>query len=286
MKLLLGIIVAVVGIALISDGQGRVKSLLAKRELNPFDLRQSPYGEVIGAALQEPVHLLSHGGQGHEHMKSHEDCAGCSSCATAGHGHSHDHATVFAGKDRPWLAQRKSELAGLESNTRQNHNPKGRKAEARAFEGKRIWEIMELAYAMDPTNYANYNIYVELESREGGFEKILEISKKTLTLTEGRINDPNDALTAASAAETVLIYRDVYAKREGRENPDLEVDYKFFIEKTKEYAAAFDRALEEGRLQEFSQEKVDEMIQYYGRFNYTIKAYRKYIDERKLINVE
>lgn len=290
MKALILVVIATMGVFLISDGQGRAAVLMEQRELNLLGLKRSPYGEIVGAALQEPVHLLSHGGIGHEHVekKEKESCE-CGGEHHAGHGsdgHTHESSTLAYAADKPWLARRKIALARLEGKVRQNNNPLGRKKEARAYEKKRIWDLMNLAYEMDPTNHGNYMIYVDLESWQGGFSKILEISENSLAATKGRLNDPNDALTAVLAAEMLLIYRDRDAKKRGVENAQLESDYDFFIEKKKEYAEAFDRAFSEGRLQQFSQEKVDEMITLYGRFNYTTNAYRKYIDEQKVINAE
>jgi hypothetical protein len=301
MKALVLIATAGLGVFLISDGSGRAAALMEQRELNPLELKQSPYGEIIGAALQEPVHLLSHGGTGHEHVveDNHEDCTGKAGCATCdansqesqvplaeghGHGHDHDHEhEILDAHDtsRPWLALHKSKLASLEAKTRQNHNPGRRTADVRAYERKRMQELIELAYGMDPTNYANYMMYVDFEGRRGGFDRLFEISDKSLQLTEGRLNDPNDALTAAAAAEMIMIYREIYATRRGekKKNPQIVSDYNFFLQKVREYVLSFDRALKEGRLEQYTQEKVDEMVATYERFDWTIKAYKKYIEE-------
>ncbi|MFC5049928.1 hypothetical protein ACFPK9_04815 [Rubritalea spongiae] len=274
------IVIAVLGVFLISDGRRRVEHLMAERELNPLELKESPYGEIIGAALQEPVHLLAHGGTGHDHHhgEGHEGCAGCSGCAVTSHEHDHAEMVEVEGGS-PWLAQRKSALASLGSMIRRNHNPSGRSRGVREYEQKRIQELVELAYEMDPTNHGNYAMYVTFEGNRGGFEKILEVSQKSLAMTEGRLNDPNDALTSAGAAEMILIYRNIKATRDEVENSELETDYVFFVEKTKEYAEAFDKALAEGRLQQFSQEKVDEMIEIYSRFSYTIRVYGERVEE-------
>lgn len=267
MKYLIVIILLSLGVGLVVDGFQRTNGERALRELNPLELKSSPYGEIVGAALQDPVSIIHHGGIGHKHVGDGEDCETC--------GVSHGGGSV---EDRTKMIELKLSLRKLESGIRQNNIPGYRSAEALAYEKDKLIELITLAYEMDPTNQGNYTVYSNFAAEAGDFEALYQVSQNTLKACEGRLNDPGDALTAAVAAESILVYREVEMKRKGMENTYLESDYKLLEQNVLSFKLSFEGALADGRLAHFSQKKADDMLLVFSRLNWSVRAYKKKLD--------
>lgn len=269
MKNVFPVLLGCVGVAVIVHGKPQVADEIAAHEMNPLELKGSPYGEIIGMALQEPVHLLWHGGKGHEHVSAEgEDCEVC------GTDHSEDGVSNYLA-DKSASTRLKLKMLSMENGIRQNNNPTGRSADVIAFEHQRAQELIEYAYEMDPTNFGNYNVVSFLYGTSDSAEKrakVSELAERTLAACEGRVNDPSDRLTAASAAHNILI-----SKSMGMEHAEyykLAEDYDFFAKKVREFDVVFQKALDEGRLKNYTQEKVDEIINHYKEFAYALREYR------------
>jgi len=176
------------------------------------------------------------------------------------------------------MTELKLNLRKLESGIRQNNIPGYRSAEVLAYERNKVKELMTLAYEMDPTNQGNYSVYSNFAAEEGGFEALYQVSQNTLKACEGRLNDPGDALTAAVAAESILVYRAIEMKRKGVENIYLESDYQLLDKNALRFKSSYERALADGRLAHFSQEKADDMLVVFSRLSWTARAYKAKLD--------
>jgi len=262
MKYWIVCVLAALGVCFVVDGFSRTAEERGRRELNPLELKASPYGEIVGAALQDPVSIIHHGGIGHQHVGDGEECETC--------GVSHGGGGV---EGRPKMTELKLSLRRLQSGIRQNNIPGYRSAEVLAYEKEKVKELMTLAYEMDPTNQGNYSVYSGFSAQKGGFEVLYSIAQNTLQACAGRVNDPGDVLTAAVAAESILVYRSIEMKKRGLENVYLESDYQLLVQNVLGFRASFERALEDERIANFSQEKVDDMLAVYGRINWTVRSY-------------
>ena len=269
MKYFIVLILSVLGTCLSVDGFKRVTDQVTQRELNPLELKASPYGEIVGAALQGPVSIINHGGIGHEHVGEGEECETC--------GVSHGGGSV---EGRPKITELKLSLRKLGSEIRQNNLPGHRSAEVLAYEEGKVKELMTLAYEMDPTNQGNFSVCAGFFAEKGSFEKLYAISQKTLKACEGRLNDPSDALTAAVAAEAILVYRAIEMKRKGVGNSYLKSDLHLLEENAVRFESSFERALSDGRLAHFSQEKADEMLAVFARLSWSVRSYREKLDSK------
>ncbi|PQJ29274.1 hypothetical protein [Rubritalea profundi] len=264
MKYWIVFVLSALGVGLVVDGFQRTAEERALRELNPLELKSSPYGEIVGAALQDPVSIIHHGGIGHKHVGEGDESETC--------GVSHGGGSV---EGRPKMTELKLNLRRLESGIRQNNLPGNRSAEVLAYEKEKVKELMTLAYEMDPTNQGNYAVYSNFAAEEGGFEALYKVSQNTLKACEGRVSDPGDALSAAVAAETILVYRDMEMKRRGVENAHLEGDYQLLEQNVLRFKSSFERAIADGRLAHFSQEKADDMLAVYARLNWAVRSYKE-----------
>ena len=276
MKKALPILAGCLGILLILHGRGGVEPAIRSHSLNPLELKGSPYGEIIGMALQEPVHLLWHGGKGHEHISGDDE-----ECTVCGVDHSEEGSQSYL-KDKPLSAKVKLKMLSMENAIRQDNSPLGRSALVVSFEKRRARDLMFYAYEMDPTNYGNYNavaFFLEANGSVADRAKIDELAQRTLVACEGRIDDPSDCLTAASAAHTLLV------KKSGglshRDYYQLSKEFDLFLAKVKQFELSFEGALSDGRLSQYSQAKVDEMISRYNQFAYSVREYKKKIEESK-----
>lgn len=276
MKKTLSTLAGCLGVLLILHGRDGVDSAIRSHLLNPLELKGSPYGEIIGMALQEPVHLLWHGGKGHEHISGDGD-----ECAVCGVDHADEESQNYL-KDKPLSAKVKLKMLSMENAIRQDNSPLGRSAVVVSFERQRARDLMFYAYEMDPTNYGNYNavsFFLEASGSVADQVKIEELAQKTLAACEGRVDDPSDCLTAASAAHILLVKKSGTLKHV--EYYQLSQEFDLFLEKVKQFELSFEGALSDGRLSQYSQEKVDEMITHYNQFAYSVREYKKKIEEAK-----
>ncbi|MEO1857511.1 MAG: hypothetical protein ABGY95_09160 [Rubritalea sp.] len=268
MKVLLITAFMGVGVCLVLDGFHRTQVFRGQRDLNLLELKSSPYGEIVGAALQGPVSMNYHGGIGHQHVGEGQ---GCETCGVS-HGGS--------GVKRSVVTQLKFDLRGLESGIRQNNLPGVRGAEVLKYEKGKVRELVKLAYEMDPTNYGNFSMYSDSVMDQSGFAGLYDVVRKTLNACDGRDYDPSDPLAAAVAAESIMVYRAVEIESRGGENAYLVDDYRLFEQKVNRFKGSFERAIDDGRLANFSQKKIDEILAVFKRLSWTLKAYGEKVKER------
>lgn len=269
MKVYLQISLICIGVGLLSHGYSSSPALRDAREFNFMCIKESPYGEIVGAALQDPVHLIWHGGKGHDHHKADEN----GECTVCGVSHEAEDANYVEGKF--FLNVAKLKMLRMEANIRQSNWPSKRHSYVASYEKNKVKQLMLEAFEMDPTNYSNYNgadKYINKNDAQG-VKEMVRLAEKVYQATNGRLWDPEDALTAASAAETVMIYR---ARANGiNDKKALKADYDFFADKVQLFVESFERAESDRRIYYFSQEKVDEMLQRYKYFQYSLREYGK-----------
>ena len=85
-------------------------------------------------------------------------------------------------------------------------------------------------------------------------------------------------MTAAAAAETVLVYRAIEMDKKGLENPYLASDLQLLEQNVLRFRSSFERALADGRLAHFSQKKADDMLDVFSRLNWTVRSYKEKLD--------
>lgn len=171
-----------------SFGAGIAKDSELKAPLNPFGINTSPYGEVLAMAMQEPVDVYW----------NHASDSGTRHVA---------HATPpsgFRNKARHFIEE--MEAAAVE---RTNPHHTGR---THAFFLRReIEKKLRFAYELDPGHYGNYNSYhfFLTEPAVGTHRELnnesLQLAGRTIHYCLSRSDDPRLALTAAAAAENVLM---------------------------------------------------------------------------------
>lgn len=277
-----GLLVA--GAAFVWLGAGSLSPQVKSQPYRAFALPGSPYGEVIGLALQDPVHLLWHGGAGHEHVgRKGEKCEVC------GVDHSQEEGKAggrHAELENNPIVRWKLSLLDLAAAVRQKNNPRAHAGAVVDYEQERVRSLVKLAYEMDPTNYGNYNMYVHfmlthgISSGEYTMDDFYRVSEATIAMCTGRDEDPEDALTAASAAENMLIY-----KLRGVDKADywkFEEDYNRFVAEVRRFERNQARAEREGRLKSYQPEKVKEIGDRFQGFHYIRNSYGKLIAESKL----
>lgn len=284
---IIALVMAAAGVAAIHHSRTGVMGEARSRPLNPLELKESPYGEVIGMALQDPVHLIWHGGRGHEHIdaqnqsKKNEEAEVCEVCGVV-HDHAdEDHVDEAYLENRPFWVQWKGKLLLMEKYTRFDHSPVERQGAVKEFERHETERLLKLAYDMDPTNYGNYNaynyFYMVGKDVEDSRKRISELAHKSLAACElGKRVDPMDALTAAAAAEDLMIW---VMDSPGETRPENVVSaYWRFADEVKNYEEVFDAAVNSGRINNYSQDRVSEMIQRYRLFNYNVREYGKKVE--------
>jgi len=209
---------------------GAKDSISTARDLpsNPFELKGSPYGEVLGMAMQDPVNLVWHGGQRHEDVLS----------ADGGHGGESGFAiNMNADGSEVLHVKLKMELGLFDKYTRQRNMPGGRKGAIRAYEKARVKNLLQTAYDFDRTNYGNYNalnfFYVTNAKRRDGLRSIddaISLGRQTLEACEKyKSVDLQDALTAAVAAENILIWQDSLSRVRGGSLDELSKSHKRLV---------------------------------------------------------
>lgn len=269
-------VITLVAVWLVVDGRRSVQDQLDAHKSNFLDLKGSPYGEIIGKALQDPVHLLWHGGKGHEHVSEPGEV-----CDVCGVDHAEEGAASVAAVEKPLSVRMKLHMLGMENQIRQNNSPVPRGAAVVNFEQQRVRELMLLAYEMDPTNYGNYNAlsHFYMTTPLGGEDqkhKAIELARRSLVESERLNAGPEDALTAASAAENILVLKTIGLPH--FEYMKVADNYQLFAEKVAVFKEVYQMAIDEGRLDGFTQAKLDEMMARYKGFHYNLLEYKKIID--------
>lgn len=284
---IIALVMAAIGVAAIHHSRTSVMGEARSRSLNPLELKESPYGEVIGMALQDPVHLIWHGGRGHEHIEAQNEAREseknepCEVCGVV-HEHGDDsHVDEAYLENRPLWVQWKGKLLLMEKTSRFNHSPVERHGAVKEFERREVERLLKMAYEMDPTNYGNYGAYIyfymEAKDAEVSRKRISELAYKSLAACEqGKRVDPMDALTAAAAAEDLMIWV-MDAPSETR-SADVVSAYWRFSSEVKNYEKVFDEAVESGRINNYSEERVQEMVQRYQLFAYNVREYGKKVE--------
>ncbi|SHK32483.1 hypothetical protein SAMN02745181_3615 [Rubritalea squalenifaciens DSM 18772] len=247
---------------------GRAVEQDYKRDLNVLELNGSPYGELIGISVQDAVHLLIHAGQGHEHLKEGESCEVCGET----------HGVV---RGQGWsLSDCKWKLQNLEKDVRANNSPTPHVGAAYAFEMKRAGELVEMAYELDPTNYANFNALsyfyasslLKYEGAESGFEAVLALSQRTLEECDKKPLDVNDALTAASATESILIYKTSLSG--GMEGVEAYLPYyQEHVSRVQRCHWVIEQSKLNGAFDGLSESRKAELVERVQQFNYLLNQY-------------
>lgn len=294
-KIISGVImVAGLGLALVG-GSDAIR-MAQSRNLNPLELRGSPFGEVLGMALQDPIHMAWHGGQGHDDvLKPGEDASAPEGevCEVCGVVHDDDSGAsvgvdLHSRQPMPVFLKGKVELLG--KFIRQKNSPVKRGAAVRNYELARTKNLLQTAYDFDPTNYGNYNAlnFFYVTNQRRGKESIgdgLALADDTIEACgKYKYDDPQDALTAASAAENKLVW--MYATREKFPVSDLVETYDQFAYEVSNYQAVMIKAVETGRLKYYSAERLKEMETRFGTFAYALKGYKEKIDAMPRIFAE
>lgn len=171
-----------------SFGAGIAKDPELRAPLNPFGINTSPFGEVVAMAMQEPVDVYwNH-----------------ASDTTAKHVASTAAPSGFRDQVRHFIEE--MEAAAVER-TNPHHTGK-----THAFFLRReIEKKLRFAYELDPGHYGNYNSYhfFLTEPAVGTHRELnneaLHLANRTVNYCLSRSDDPRLALTAAAAAENVLM---------------------------------------------------------------------------------
>lgn len=208
--------VALVGLgaALWSYGAHRLGSDDGMRfKPNPLGLKMSAYGQVIGMAMQGPIDLIWHEGEGHHHADhDHADCdAHCDHHVHDDEATDHAAIAAAAGTDPKPLRERvKHHLEELDSATSHRTNPNANSAAHKRYLRRQIENRLRTAYEFDPSNYGTYNAYhlflseSQLGTTNAHGQQILRLSELTIDYCRRKTNDPQPALTAAAAAHDGL----------------------------------------------------------------------------------
>ncbi|MFD2157426.1 hypothetical protein ACFSW8_00770 [Rubritalea tangerina] len=269
-------------IVLIVRGYKGAAHIVGATELNPLGLKNSPYGAIVGLALQDPVDQIHHGGRDHSHMDGHhhDEHGNHISPPHGSTGHSDGMHTGGLEEAQPWPMRAKRYMVGMESKIRQDNNPYGRGRAVLDYEDKKVRDLTLLAYEMDPTNYANYNnltyFYLTSPMIAGDRkEAMYALAERTIHECSKDYTNPEKALTAASAAENVMIW-----KSEGIELSkfnEIRTYYDRFESLVKVFEKSWDVAYKEGRLSGMTEERAYEIEGRYKLFSYNLKEYKKKI---------
>ena len=180
----------------------------------------------------------------------------------------------------------KMELGLFDKYTRQRNMPGGRKGAIRAYEKARVKNLLQTAYDFDRTNYGNYNalnfFYVTNAKRRDGLRSIddaISLGRQTLEACEKyKSVDLQDALTAAVAAENILIWQDSLSRVRGGSLDELSKSHKRLVKEYLNYQRVMGVAVEDGSLNVYSQARIDEMAQRFGVLRYSVREYKKKIE--------
>lgn len=254
---------AVSGVALWSHGANR---LAAGGDFdyrpNPLGLKTSPYGAVVALALQGGIESDWHGT-----MEVGGETTPCSAC---GHNHGAEgdacHDDHQSEASESWIDH--VELAATE---RTNPTPvtKGHQLYLR----RQTEDQLQLAYELDPSNYANYNSYhlfltePSVGTRPVLTEKVIELSNSTITYCLAEESDPRPALTAAAAAGNVLEL--MFLHREGHSIEQMRQQLHALDFALGKHQMLTEKWISTGEFQDLSPARQSEMIE---RLKFVIKV--------------
>jgi hypothetical protein len=192
-----------VGTALWAYGAHRLSPADGMRfKPNPLGLKMSPYGQVIGMAMQGPIDLFWHEGGSHDHDQEHAHHEHDASCAhehrsdgqcpdCAGH-HGEHAAECPAAADQIAAApqspreQVKNGLRALGAGVNRRTNPHASTAAHKLYLRRQVENRLRMAYEFDPSNYGTYNAYhlflteAALATREHTQQKVLQLANWTI----------------------------------------------------------------------------------------------------------
>jgi hypothetical protein len=180
-------------------GVGWAWQAVSLREAGRFDMvpnfaaiGRSPYGKTLAMAIQGPVDNYWH--KGREPHHDHEEHV---------HGEDCDHAEEEAGL----FAGAKTFVEEMEAAVVNPNTPYGQSPAHEKYLHRQIEKKLEVAYWLDPGNYANFNALAlfltesALASREVNPERIYYFAEQSIAFVEAREKvNPEPWLTAASAA--------------------------------------------------------------------------------------
>ena len=164
--------------------------------LNPMGINRSPYGELLAMAMQAPI--AQYWQKGFEERAS-----------TGKNGATPTEDEDSATK-RPKGGLYKF-VDSLEAVSHTRTNPKPPSAKQKLHIRREIENKLRFAYELDPSHYANYNSYhffltePELGTRPELTPGAAKLAEKTIQYCLSRKDDPRPSLTAAAAAENVLL---------------------------------------------------------------------------------
>lgn len=160
-----------------------------KAPLNPFGINTSPFGEVIAMAMQGPVDVYWNNASNTE-IHAEKSSAG--------------QPASFRDGIRTFLEN--METAAVE---RTNHRPASLAQEK--FLRRQIEDKLRFAYQLDPAHYGNYASYhffltePAVGTRRHRTSDVLALAERTIDYCLSRREDPRHALTAAAAAQNMLL---------------------------------------------------------------------------------
>ena len=211
-------------------------------EPNPGALAKSPFGRTIGMALQGPINRFWDRGIG-EVEQQEEELAD---------------ATRADEKLFNWVTE-------LREAKTQGETPKELKDDYQHYAMARIEKKLELAWKMDPRNFANYAIY-QMFLFEGFNDKVLEsemgvreLSLATLKESLADKESPVSLLTAGQAAYD-LVFEARTAKSQPTEETFQDIEtYSETLEKIiSDYNSLVAAMQEDGRWELYSEAKKEE----------------------------
>lgn len=183
-------------------GAGWAWQAVSLREAGHFDLvpnfaaiGRSPYGKTLAMAIQGPVDAYWH--KGREAHHDHSDHPPGQDGEECGH----------VDKEAKGLVERaKSFVEEMEAAVVNPNTPYGQSAAHEKYLHRQIEKKLEVAYWLDPGNYANFNSLAlflsetALASREVNPEKVYYFAEHTISFVEEKEKvNPEPWLTAASA---------------------------------------------------------------------------------------
>ena len=154
---------------------------------------RSPYGKTLAMAIQGPVDNYWH--KGREPHHDHDEPGHV-------HGEDCDHTEEPAGL----FAEAKGFVEEMEAAVVNPNTPYGQSPAHEKYLHRQIEKKLEVAYWLDPGNYANFNALAlfltesALASRELNPERVYYFAEQTIAFVENREKvNPEPWLTAASA---------------------------------------------------------------------------------------
>lgn len=187
-------------------GTGWAWQAVALREAGHFDMvpnfaaiGRSPYGKTLAMAIQGPVDAYWHKGREAQHNHEAERESHGESCE-----HCHHHELEQASGS--FIAEAKSFVEKMEEAIDNPNTPYGQSVAHERYLHRQIEKKLEVAYWLDPGNYANFNALMlflsesALASREVNPEKVYYFAEQTIAHVESREQvNPEPWLTSASA---------------------------------------------------------------------------------------